>query len=136
MACFFLCVVRTAPSHSWRNPVEQVISTLNLGLQYLSLNMDSTFEAEAKKCNSLAMLRDAAKKFSTFKTTALDSVAREKSLLAMLLDCSKLKGKKFCPTFAASDDNLDLMWEKVQKVDYTLAKDTSLCKKIFLQNPI
>ena len=35
--------------------------------------MDPAFEAETKKCNSLAMLRDAAKKISSFKTTALDS---------------------------------------------------------------
>ena len=27
----FLCAGRTAPSHSWRNPVERVMSTLNLG---------------------------------------------------------------------------------------------------------
>ena len=29
----FLCAARTAPSHSWRNPVERIMSTLNLGLQ-------------------------------------------------------------------------------------------------------
>jgi len=65
------------------------------------------------------MLRDAAKKMSTFKTTALDSVAHVKSLLIMLLDRLELKGKRFCPTFAADDDDLDIMWEEVQKVDPT-----------------
>lgn len=30
----FICAVRTAPSHSWCNPVERIMSTLNLGLQW------------------------------------------------------------------------------------------------------
>ena len=29
----YLCAGRTAPYHSWRNPVERVMSILNLGLQ-------------------------------------------------------------------------------------------------------
>ena len=33
----FLCAARTAPSHSWRNPVERIMSTLNLGLQCVGL---------------------------------------------------------------------------------------------------
>ena len=28
----FLCAARTAPLHSWRNPVERIMSILNLGL--------------------------------------------------------------------------------------------------------
>ena len=28
----FLCACRTAPFHSWRNPVERIMSLLNLGL--------------------------------------------------------------------------------------------------------
>ena len=33
----FLCAGRTAPYHSWRNPVERVMSVLNLGLQCVGL---------------------------------------------------------------------------------------------------
>lgn len=29
----YLITARTAPQYSWRNPVERVMSTLNLGLQ-------------------------------------------------------------------------------------------------------
>ena len=29
----YLCVGRTAPYHSWRNPVERIMSIINLGLQ-------------------------------------------------------------------------------------------------------
>ena len=65
------------------------MSTLNLGLQCIGLmrqEMDPTFKAEAKKYNSLAKLRDAARRVVDFKTTALDSVAHVKSLLCMLLN--------------------------------------------------
>ena len=33
----FLCACPTAPYHSWRNPVERVMATLNLGLQCVGL---------------------------------------------------------------------------------------------------
>ena len=52
----FLCAARTAPCHSWRNPVERVMSTLNLGLQSVGLmrqKMDDDFEKDAQQCNSL-----------------------------------------------------------------------------------
>ena len=134
----FLCAAQTAPSHSWHNPVEQVMSTLNLGLQCIGLmrqEMDPTFEAEVKKYNSLATLRDAARKVVDFKTTALNSIAHVKSLLVMLLDHLELKGKKFCIFSAASEDDLDLMWREVQKVDSTLVKDKSLTKKSLPSKP-
>ena len=61
----FLCAARTAPSHSWTNPVERIMSTLNLGLQCVGLMRekgDSEFEAKSPQCNSLATLRDVAKR--------------------------------------------------------------------------
>ena len=33
----YLCAARTAPHHSWRNPVERVMSILNLGFQSIGL---------------------------------------------------------------------------------------------------
>ena len=87
----FLCAARTAPSHSWKNPVERIMSTLNLGLQCVGLMRekgDDEFEAEADKCKStsLATLRDAAKRRPEFRAAALDSIAHVKSLLVMLLE--------------------------------------------------
>ena len=55
----FLCAGRTALYHSWRNPVERVMSVLNLGLQCVGLareKMPEEFE-EVAKCNSLNKLR-------------------------------------------------------------------------------
>ena len=42
-----MVVMRTAPTHSWANPVERVMSVLNLGLQGVALSrevMDEEFE--------------------------------------------------------------------------------------------
>ena len=33
----YLCAGRTAPYHSWRNPVERIMSVLNLGLQSVGI---------------------------------------------------------------------------------------------------
>ena len=33
----YLCATRTAPFHSWRNPVECIMSVINLGLQCVGL---------------------------------------------------------------------------------------------------
>lgn len=120
----FLCAARTAPSHSWRNPVERVMSTLNLGLQCIGLMReegDPDFESEAAKCNSLASLRDAAERMPNFKSSALDSVAHVKSLLAMLVQRLELKGKKFCSFTAASDNDIDTMWSELLAVDSALS---------------
>ena len=43
----FICAVRTAPSHSWHNPVERIM----LGL--MREKGEDEFEKEAAKCNSL-----------------------------------------------------------------------------------
>ena len=50
------CAARTAPYHSYRNPVERIMSILNLGLQALALareKMPEEMEALAINCNSL-----------------------------------------------------------------------------------
>ena len=52
----YLCAGRTAPHHSWRNPVEHLMSVLNRGLQCVGLartEMGKVFEQEVRKCNSL-----------------------------------------------------------------------------------
>lgn len=55
----YLCAGRTAPHHSWRNSVEQIMSILNLGLQCVGLarsEMEEKYETIVKKCSSLSEL--------------------------------------------------------------------------------
>ena len=61
----FLCVARTAPHNSWRNPVERMMSILNIGLQGVGLmrkEMGQRTESELSKCNSEAQVRAATEK--------------------------------------------------------------------------
>ena len=94
----FLCAARTAPCHSWRNPVEriEIMSTLNLGLQCIGLmreKMDDDFETEAKKCNNLKALRAVASRTPDFSSTVQDSVSHAKVLLTQIIQRLKLKGE-------------------------------------------
>ena len=61
-----MVVMRTAPTQSWANPVERVMSVLNLGLQGVALArdvMDEEYEQEFKKCNGMSAVRNFAKEF-------------------------------------------------------------------------
>jgi len=68
-----LIVSRTVPYLSFRNPVERVMSTLNYGLQNVSLcrqrpqsidgSPDDTLEKQLKGCNSMSAIREKAKTF-------------------------------------------------------------------------
>ena len=58
----FLIACRMAPNHSWRNPVERLISIVNLGLQSVGLmrtKMLEEFEQKIQNYNSLKELRAA-----------------------------------------------------------------------------
>ena len=51
----YLCAARTAPHHSYRNPVERIMSIINLGLQALALaraKMPDEMEALAKNATA------------------------------------------------------------------------------------
>ena len=51
----FLVAYRTAPNHSWKNPVERIMSLLNIGLQCVGLmrvKMSDKFESVVQNCNN------------------------------------------------------------------------------------
>src|ERR1044072_1732841 len=65
--CLFLALdldyfvaVRTPPQHSWKNPVERIMSILNLGLQRVGLmrsKMNDQSEKLLSKCNTMNEIR-------------------------------------------------------------------------------
>ena len=63
----FLVACRTAPNHSWRNPVERLMSIINLGFQSVGLmhsKLSEDFELKIQNCNSLKELRAACESSS------------------------------------------------------------------------
>lgn len=62
----YLCACRTAPCQSWKNPVERLMSTVNMGMQCVDLMRkegSEVYEAQVGQCNSLADMRKACKAF-------------------------------------------------------------------------
>ena len=58
----FLVASRTAPKHSWRNPVERLMSIIHLGFQSVGLmrtKRSDEFESKIHNRNSLEELRNA-----------------------------------------------------------------------------
>lgn len=79
----YLCVGRTAPYHSWRNPVERVMSIINLGLQCVGLarsQLSDEFEKEVSKCNNLTDLRQR-QRLSEKQEAVQESLSPVKSTL-------------------------------------------------------
>src|SRR5215469_897134 len=60
----YLVAVRTPPGHSWKNPVERIMSILNLGMQCVGLmrqKMSDNMENLINGCNSMEDIREKAK---------------------------------------------------------------------------
>ncbi len=58
-----MVVMRTAPTQSWKNPVERVMSVLNLSLQGVALarqEMAEVYENDFKKCKGMSSVRKVA----------------------------------------------------------------------------
>ena len=130
----YLCAVRTAPYHSYRNPVERIMSILNLGLQTVALareKMPDEMEAEAARCNSLEALRKVAERKPEFRSACLDSVAPVKVILSDMVRRLELKEKKFEVFTAATQEELDAFWTVLLAVDkeFHLCYTDSICAK-------
>jgi hypothetical protein len=66
----YLVAVCTPPGHSWKNPVERIMSILNLELQCVGLmrqEMDVESEEIMSQCNSMNDIRKAAEKAPSLK---------------------------------------------------------------------
>lgn len=92
----FLCAARTAPAQSWKNPVERVMSILNLGLQSVGLmrkECEHASEDLLKNCNSLKQIRAAVQRNPNLANEIADSIEPVKVLLSELFLRLSLKGR-------------------------------------------
>jgi hypothetical protein len=128
----YLCACRTAPYHSWRNPVERVMSILNLGLQCVGLartKMPDKFEDEVKKCNNLSQLRAIAVKFSNFPIEVQNSLTPVKMLLTNIFSRLKLHDETIRTFKSATPDEISDFWTTLIALDCTLREDIQYTKK-------
>lgn len=93
-----LSAVRTPPYHSWKNPVERIMSIINIALQSVGLmrqSMPQNLENLMKANNSMKSIREAAKDNPQLKEALLESLEPVKCLLSSLIMQLKLKDEHF-----------------------------------------
>lgn len=114
----FLCAVRTPPQHSWKNPVERIMSILNIALQGVGCMREPLVdhEAELKRCNTLKSIRELATKIPEVKDEVLGSVQSMKDLMSSMFRRLKLKDTYFQTDDPATEDEMTALWENVLKV--------------------
>ena len=118
-----LCAARTAPNQSWRNPVERMMSIVNLGLQSVGLmrkEMSSDAEKALKNCNSLKQIRSAG---AEYKNEVAESIKQPIDLVSDIMRRLELKGKHFENESACSDDELEAFWEVLLQIEPFLSQD-------------
>ena len=128
----YLCAGRTAPYHSWRNPVERIMSVLNLGLQCIGLvhdRMPDEFEKEINKCNNLSELRNIASRKSDIVPAIQDSLSLIKILLTTLFSRLKLHDNYIKSNASASSAELDEFLSAAISIDATLREKERYCKE-------
>ena len=134
----FFCVARTAPFHSWRNPVERIMSLLNLGLQSIGLmrnKMDDVYESAIANCNSMTQLRKVAEKNHSVKDGTLDSVSPVKVLMSCVFQRLELKGQKFQCFTAATKADIEEFWLSLKSVDASVTPEEKWVKALLPQHP-
>ena len=100
-----LVVARTAPNNSWKNPVERIMSVINLGLQCIGIE----FEKAIKNANSLKALRKATEE--NHRDDVKASLSSPLNLLKTITERLELKEKPFSVFDSATDDQIIAFWE-------------------------
>lgn len=121
-----LIACRTAPNHSWTNPVKRIMSILNIVLQCVGLmrkKMCNEFEADTATCNNLKQLREA---LGNKLSSVLDSLKPVFDLLHSIFTRLTLKGETFKLYNAASEADIEEFWSVLLLIDGSLTiEDTS-----------
>jgi hypothetical protein len=132
-----LVAVRIPPSNSWKNPVERLMSVLNLGFQSVGLmrsNLHDDIERKLRSCNSMNQVRNLAEKDLEIVQYVKDSIEPVKILLYDVIRRLKWKGNNLKAHRAATDDEISDLAKTIGKIEHiepykTTQKDLkSKCK--------
>ena len=92
-----LIALRTAPSSSWANPVEQIMSIVNIGLQGVGVmrrKMSDEFERAVSKANSVKEVREVVNT-DELRQEMSESMAFPVELFKVANETSHIEGEKF-----------------------------------------
>uniref|UniRef100_U9TKM5 Uncharacterized protein n=1 Tax=Rhizophagus irregularis (strain DAOM 181602 / DAOM 197198 / MUCL 43194) TaxID=747089 RepID=U9TKM5_RHIID len=134
-----LVAVRTPSGHSWKNPVERIMSILNLGLQCIGLmrtEMDKEFEELIKCCNSMEDIRNKAKEEPHLKEQFLNSLFPTIELMENLIKRLELKEEPFETFKPASEEEMTVLWNSLLLIDDSLTIEDNSKKNCHICNPV
>ena len=120
--------VCTPPGHSWKNPAEQVMSALNLGLQAVGImrnEMLPKYEDLITKCNNMKEIRIASEKNGGLKGALKASIEQPVSLMSSIFEQLELKGQPFKTFSASTEDEIAELESNLQQIDDQLSCKTT-----------
>ena len=119
-----LIAFRTAPNHSWANPVERIMSMLNIAYHNVSLSREecsATVEQIIRRCSGMSALRAKAVENPELKEEWLKSVQPMIELLRERHERMALKGVCFKSYQPASEDDITkLTNDVINDIDATI----------------
>ena len=117
----YLIAARTAPNNSFRNPVERIMSLLNIGLQAVGIMREKMsndqFEVLMKTANSMEDVRKIAMREENFKKEFISSMSAPIELIKSIFRSLKLKGRSVQSLESATDDDIEKLFANIIPVD-------------------
>lgn len=111
---------RTAPSQSYHNPAERIMSLLNLALQNVALErhpMPPEFELQAKSLHCLSHVRNSCHKNAALKAKYIESLTPPRTLIMERFKKLKWKGEKVHVQEASTLENIEETMELLKVID-------------------
>ena len=134
----FLVVARTAPCQSWANPVERIMSVLNLGLQSVGLmrtSIGDETESLISNCKNLQQIRAAAARTPLLTDAIADSIEPVKVLLSSVFQRLHLKGEQVRMASAATEAHMKELMQELVSIDEPFQLNEKIRKAILKQRP-
>uniref|UniRef100_U9T5Z8 Uncharacterized protein n=1 Tax=Rhizophagus irregularis (strain DAOM 181602 / DAOM 197198 / MUCL 43194) TaxID=747089 RepID=U9T5Z8_RHIID len=116
----YFVAVRTPPQHSWKNPVERIMSMLNLGLQSVGLmraKMSGQSEELMSKVGTMNDIRKIAEENPTLKEDVIASFQTPINLVRDVFNRQSLKDEPFKTFDAATETEMERFWEAIWLID-------------------
>ena len=136
-----LCCARTAPSQSYHNPAERVMSVLNLALQNVALVRDTmtpAFEIQVKSLTSLKKLREAAGQNKSLHAAYSESINGPQTTIKGRFGKLKWKDENFKLNEPATAEDMQQQAALLQVIDPNVNSDPTTWEseaiKAFLQD--
>lgn len=118
-----LVLASTVPHNSYRNPVERVMSSLNLGLQAVGMmrqKMLEEFERLIHCCNSMKEIRAAVSKNPSLEGAFNDSLQPTMCLLTEVITRLNLKEEPVLVQTPSNKEEITSLGKCIHEIDPTI----------------